>query len=80
MKIPVEDKHSSLLRTFVNYTHKKFYNIGPWCQGPQMLAGPGDRQQPGIRQLTTDIVAMFASLYFLNNLQISAISCSVTLL
>jgi hypothetical protein len=24
------DKHSSLLRTFVNYGHKKFYNIGPW--------------------------------------------------
>ncbi len=25
-------KHSSLLRTFVNYDHKKFYNIGPWLQ------------------------------------------------
>jgi hypothetical protein len=24
------DKHSSLLRTFVNYEFKKFYNIGPW--------------------------------------------------
>ncbi len=24
------DKHSSLLRTFVNYGRKKFYNIGPW--------------------------------------------------
>ncbi len=23
------DKHSSLLLTFVNYSHKKFYNIGP---------------------------------------------------
>jgi hypothetical protein len=23
------DKHSSLLRTFVNYGRKKFYNIGP---------------------------------------------------
>jgi hypothetical protein len=23
------DKHSSLLRTFVNYGHKKLYNIGP---------------------------------------------------
>ncbi len=23
-------KHSSLLQTFVNYGHKKFYNIGPW--------------------------------------------------
>ncbi len=26
------DKHSSLLRTFVKYNHKKFYNIGPRCQ------------------------------------------------
>jgi hypothetical protein len=25
-----KDKQSSLLRTFVNYGHKKFYNIGPW--------------------------------------------------
>ena len=24
----VRDKHSSLLRTFVNYGHKKFYNFG----------------------------------------------------
>jgi hypothetical protein len=24
------DKHSSLIRTFVNYGGKKFYNIGPW--------------------------------------------------
>jgi hypothetical protein len=24
------DKYSSLLRTFVNYGRKKFYNIGPW--------------------------------------------------
>jgi hypothetical protein len=24
-----QDKHSSLLRTFVNYGRKKFYNIGP---------------------------------------------------
>jgi len=23
------DKHSSLLRTFVNYGHKKFYNVEP---------------------------------------------------
>ncbi len=26
------DKHSSLLRKFVNYGWKKFYNIGPWIQ------------------------------------------------
>jgi hypothetical protein len=25
----VRDKHSSFLRTFVNYGLKKFYNIGP---------------------------------------------------
>ncbi len=25
-----KDKHSSLLRKFVNYGRKKFYNIGPW--------------------------------------------------
>ncbi len=24
------DKHFSLLRTFVNYGRKKFYNVGPW--------------------------------------------------
>jgi hypothetical protein len=24
------DKHSSLLRKFVNYGRKKFYSIGPW--------------------------------------------------
>jgi len=26
------DKRSNLLRTFVNYEQKKFYNIGPWMQ------------------------------------------------
>jgi hypothetical protein len=26
------DKHSSLLRKFVNYRRKKFYNIGPWSK------------------------------------------------
>ncbi len=26
------DKHSSLIYMSVNYGHKKFYNIGPWCQ------------------------------------------------
>jgi hypothetical protein len=26
---PERGKHSSLLRTFVNYDRKKFYNIGP---------------------------------------------------
>jgi len=30
MEMIASDKHSSLLRTFVNYGHKKFYNIGPW--------------------------------------------------
>jgi hypothetical protein len=25
-----EEKHPSLLRKFVNYGQKKFYNIGPW--------------------------------------------------
>jgi len=25
------DKQSNLLRTFVNYGHKKFYNIEAWC-------------------------------------------------
>jgi len=25
-------KHSSLLRKFVNYRHKMFYNIGPWTR------------------------------------------------
>jgi hypothetical protein len=25
------DKHFSLLRTFVNYVRKKFYNTGPEC-------------------------------------------------
>jgi hypothetical protein len=26
------DKRSSLLRKFVNYGEKKFYNIGPWVE------------------------------------------------
>ncbi len=26
------DKNSSLLRKFVNYGQKEFYNIGPWSQ------------------------------------------------
>jgi hypothetical protein len=30
MERPARDKHSSLLRTIVNYGRKKFYNIGPW--------------------------------------------------
>jgi len=25
-------KHSSFIRKLKNYGHKKFYNIGPWCQ------------------------------------------------
>ncbi len=29
---PARDQHSSLLRTFVNYGHKKFYNTEPWGQ------------------------------------------------
>ncbi len=29
-KINVVEKHSSLLRKFVNYGRKKFYNIWPW--------------------------------------------------
>jgi hypothetical protein len=28
-----KDKYSSLLGKFVNYGHKKFYNIGPWMLG-----------------------------------------------
>jgi hypothetical protein len=28
---PVMDKHSSLLKTFFNYGHRTFYNIGPVC-------------------------------------------------
>jgi len=31
------DKHSSLLRTFVNYGRKKFYNIGPRSGRPQEM-------------------------------------------
>jgi hypothetical protein len=27
--MPIRNKHSCLLRTFVNYGRKKFYNIGP---------------------------------------------------
>jgi hypothetical protein len=26
------DKHSNLLRNFVNYVQEKFYNSWPWCQ------------------------------------------------
>ncbi len=33
------DKHSSLLRKFVNYGRKKFYNIGPWCQSYKKIYG-----------------------------------------
>jgi hypothetical protein len=33
------DKHSSLLRTFVNYSRKKFYNIGPWNQRNKTFYG-----------------------------------------
>ncbi len=28
------EKHSSLLRTFVNYGRKKFYKIALWLDGP----------------------------------------------
>ncbi len=31
------DKHSSLLRKFVNYGRKKFYNIDPWSQSALLL-------------------------------------------
>ncbi len=29
---PEKDKHSILLWPFINYDHKKFYNIGAWRQ------------------------------------------------
>jgi hypothetical protein len=29
-----KDKHSSLLRKYVNYGQKMFYNIGPWTGLP----------------------------------------------
>jgi hypothetical protein len=35
------DKHSSLLRTFVNYSRKKFYNTGP-----RSIQGEEPDQQP----------------------------------
>jgi hypothetical protein len=31
------DKHSYLLRKFVNYGHKKFNNIGPWPEAESSL-------------------------------------------
>ncbi len=33
------DKHPSLLRIFVNYGRKKFYNIGPWSWFGSTLNG-----------------------------------------
>ncbi len=33
------DKHSSLLRTFVNYGRRKFCNIGPWDQWHKTFYG-----------------------------------------
>jgi hypothetical protein len=35
----VRDKHSSLLRKFVNYGQKKFYNIGPRVQSHKTFLG-----------------------------------------
>jgi hypothetical protein len=31
------DKHSRLLRAFVNYNRKKFYNVGPSCRNDTTL-------------------------------------------
>ncbi len=41
------DKHSSLLRQFVNYDCKKFYNIVPWLQEKNQgtLIGPHCREK-----------------------------------
>ncbi len=41
-------KHSNLLRTFVNYGRKKFYNIGPSSKSPQI-------KQCELAQLTIEI-------------------------
>jgi hypothetical protein len=43
------EKHSSLLRKFVNYGRIKFYDTGPWCQhfeknGPKIFV-PQNRSQ-----------------------------------
>jgi hypothetical protein len=35
------DKRSSLLQKFLNYVHKKFYNIGPRSTPDRCNVGPG---------------------------------------
>ncbi len=35
--MPARDKRSSLLRIFVNYGLKKFYNTGPWTLGKGVM-------------------------------------------
>jgi hypothetical protein len=41
LEMPDNDKHSNLLRTFVNYGRKKFYNIGPWSHFIALLKPGG---------------------------------------
>ncbi len=37
LEMSARDKHSGILRTFVNYDRKKVYNIGPWTQRSSLL-------------------------------------------
>jgi hypothetical protein len=50
---PNKEKHSSLLRTFLNYGSKKFYNIGP--SGLRSLHGGKGRKEISLSLTLTSI-------------------------
>ncbi len=58
---PAKDKHSSLLRKFLNYGRKKFYNIGPKNVAKRVGS---DRFENHIFEISTLILKLISD-YFL---------------
>ncbi len=48
MERPVRAKRFSLLRKFVNYVRKKFYNVGTRSNGSESLSGGRDPRDDGV--------------------------------
>ncbi len=56
------DKHSSLLRKFVNYGNKKFYNIDPWPEAKPSLEVKQALMKYLVRALNTTITLIICLL------------------
>jgi len=83
LESPAKDKHSSLLRKFINYGRKKFYNIGPKNVAKKVGSERFETHIFEISSLISDyflILKTWQELYVLDNLLplASAINFSAT--